>query len=216
MQRWSLSAEPVLWLALSCCHSRQSASSLAYVDPCVDYVWLLYLYCHLLFVVWITPLTTCACDLNGIYLFIYLKVYFNNKLDNAAEEERYLVKLYLIYIVKLTNNKTLIKTMFVCLLNFVIVTVFMMSMFILRGCHLWGFLKLDFHKQHPIWTFSGSPINLYSPLQLRVCYPYINNIRKKGKIQDKSYIQISSCDMQVKIFNPEVSYRKPVALLDVS
>lgn len=35
------------------------------------------------------------------FLFIYLKVYLNNKLDNAAaEEEGYLVKLYLLYIVK--------------------------------------------------------------------------------------------------------------------
>lgn len=55
--------------------------------------------------------------MNGIYLFIYLKVYFNNKLDNAAEEEEdgYLFKLYLLYIVKLTNKNTLIKTMFVSL-----------------------------------------------------------------------------------------------------
>lgn len=48
-------------------------------------------------------------------------------------------------------------------------------------------------------------------------YPNINNIRgKKSENTRQNYIQIYSSGMQVKIFNPDVSYRKPVVLLDAS
>lgn len=74
-------------------------------------------------------------------------------MDNAAEEEEgYLVKLYLLYIVKLTKKNTLIKTMFVCLLNFVMVTVFYEYVYFERLPFV-RFLKVRFSQTAPHLDF---------------------------------------------------------------